>query len=304
MSKATGKRIGIVLKYKIDHANKLAGESIQWLLDRNCDIVIDKEASHLCEKFPQAKHLSKSSIPEATDLILVFGGDGTFLSIARQMRKHSTPILGINMGQLGFLTETPVEKVGLALESILSGEYEIQDRTMLSATVLRDGKTVLTQPALNDAVITNNGIARILDLHLKIDSVPVASIKADGLIFSTPTGSTAYSLAAGGPIIHPCMSALTIVAICPHSLTVRPIVVPDTSHIEVNIGQKGGRFVLTLDGQFGYDLNSEDTLVVTRYMDHPLKIIRMVGHDFFETLREKLKLGARGENKGEDTGGK
>ena len=261
---------------------------------KKCTVVVADDAQDFRKKFPKIKAFAKEKLPGECDAILVFGGDGTFLSIARLMSQHSVPVLGINLGRLGFLTEVSVEQAFDTLEQVLQGKFELQERTLLDVTVLRKRKEIKFSPVLNDAVITNKDIARIIDLEVGIDGTNAAVIKADGLIISTPTGSTAYSLAAGGPIIHPNVSATTVVAICPHSLTIRPIVVPDSSTIEVRVLKKDGLALLTLDGQTGYDLESEDVVRIKKFSKYPLRVIRSK-QNYFELLRNKLKLGARGE---------
>jgi NAD+ kinase len=259
--------------------------------------VISDEARELVKRLPKTPRCPKAKLPLKCDVILIFGGDGTFLSIARHMIEASIPMIGFNLGRLGFLTEISLEKAFTTLEEIIAGKFEIQERGMLDVKILRGKSSEFICPVLNDAVITNADIARVIDLEIVIDGVEVASIRADGLIISTPTGSTAYSLAAGGPIVNPNVEATTITAICPHSLTIRPIVVPSSATIDVKILKKEGPTLLTLDGQAGYDLKPGEIVRVTRYVKHPLKVIRS-STDYFELLRTKLKLGARAEDHG------
>jgi NAD+ kinase len=295
MSKNKPKTFGFVIKHNVDAATKLALEAEEWLTKRKCKVIVADEAKPFLAKRKKTPALPKEELPAACDMIVVFGGDGTFLSIARQMIWKSIPILGINLGTLGFLTEVKKEETFEALEHVLSGEYKVQERSMLEACVKRNGKELFCLPVLNDVVITKSAIARVIDFQLSLNGVSVARLKADGLIASTPTGSTAYSLAAGGPIVHPEVGGTVITAICPHSLNVRPLVIPDKAQIDVSIFQKDGDIMLTLDGQFGYELHQGDVISVTKYKRHSLKVVQSPKRDYFELLRSKLNLGIRGE---------
>ncbi len=289
------KKFGIVIKHNVRRAIEAAKKVGEWLESNQREVLIADDVDDLAKVWPKAKTASKDSLTMDCDLILVFGGDGTFLSIARHMVSRSVPILGINLGHLGFLTEFTEDTIYDELKRICKGEYSIQNKAMLDTSVIRAGKAIFSRPVLNDAVITNADIARILDTELTIDGISAAAIKADGMIVSTPTGSTAYSLAGGGPIVHPTVEASTITAICPHSLTIRPIVVPIASKISVKVAKKSGKALLTLDGQFGYDLEPGDIVQVTEFTKHRLQVIRPEGLEYFDVLRNKLKLGARGE---------
>ncbi len=288
-------KFGVVIKRNVQQAVDLAKTVGQWLEENGRSVAITGDVDNLDKSWPNADVVSKESIPETCDMVLVFGGDGTFLSIARRMVNKSIPILGVNLGHLGFLTEFTVDTILDDLERICQGDYHIQERSMLETSVIRNNKSIFSRPVLNDAVINNADIARILDTELMIDGVFAASVKADGMIVSTPTGSTAYSLAAGGPIVHPSVAATTIAAICPHSLTIRPIVVPEETTIEVLVAKKDGKALLTLDGQFGYDLEPGDIVRVTKFTKHGLAVVRPRAREYFDVLRSKLKLGARGE---------
>lgn len=295
MSVKEPKNFGIVVKHNVLSALDVAKKAAEKLENLGKSVFVADDFDNLEKEWPNANAVPKEDLPSKCDLVVVFGGDGTFLSIARHMVNESVPLLGVNLGHLGFLTEFTVDVIFDELERIGKGQFEIQERSMFATSVLRAGKVIFTRPVLNDAVVTNADIARILDTELNIDGVYAASIKADGMIVSTPTGSTAYSLAAGGPIVHPTVAASTIAAICPHGLTIRPIVVPDTSKIEVKVAKKIGKALLTLDGQFGYDLKPGDIVQVTKFTKHALKVVRPKSLEFFDVLRNKLKLGARGE---------
>lgn len=292
--KSAPRSFGIVIKHKVPKATKLAIEVANWLEKKKCRVIVADEAKDFLTKRKNTEALPKEEIPTACEMVIVFGGDGTFLSIARQMIWKSIPILGVNMGQLGFLTEVKVEEVFETLEGVLQGHYIVQERSMLEACVRREGKELFCLPVLNDVVITKSAIARVIDFQLLLNGVPVARLKADGLIVATPTGSTAYSLAAGGPIVHPNVGGTIITAICPHSLNVRPLVIPEEAIVEVELLQKDGDTMLTLDGQFGYELYQGDKISVTKYKRHSLQLVQSPKRDYFELLRSKLYLGARG----------
>lgn len=288
------KTFGFVIKHSVPKAAKLAVEVADWLEKKKCHVIVADEADGFLAKRKKTKAAPKEELPALCDMIIVFGGDGTFLSIARQMIWKSIPILGVNLGQLGFLTEVKVEEVYDALTEVIAGNYTIQERSMLEACVKREGKELFCLPVLNDVVITKSAIARVIDFQLSLNDVPVAQIKADGLIASTPTGSTAYSLAAGGPIVHPRVNGIIITAICPHSLNLRPLVIPEDAVVVVELLQKDGDIMLTLDGQFGYELHQGDQISITKYKRHSLKVVQSPKRDYFELLRTKLYLGARG----------
>jgi NAD+ kinase len=226
------------------------------------------------------------------DLVVVIGGDGTLLSAARSVAERPRPILGINLGGLGFLTETSLEEMEQVVGEVLDGRYTLEQRMALEASLVRAGRTILRQTVLNDVVITKSALARIVDLDLSIDRRFVATCKADGLIVSTPTGSTAYSLSAGGPIIHPAMEALLVAPICPHTLTLRPLLVPVASRIEILLRTGDSEVYLTLDGQVGHPLEERDRVRVRRARA-PVLMVRSGRKTFFEVLRHKLHWGER-----------
>jgi NAD+ kinase len=216
------------------------------------------------------------------------------LSIARLMRERSVPVLGVNMGQLGFLTEIKRSEVRNLLVEIIRGTPAlISERALLEVTLTRNKKVVFQGPVVNDAVISKGAIARIIDLDVAINGTWAHSVRADGIIVSTPTGSTAYSLAAGGPIIEPQLSALVLAAICPHSLTQRPLVIPDSLEVQIVLKRRPGHVLLTLDGQDAVDMKEGDIVTIRRFKKHSLKLISSPTRDYFHLLREKLKFGMR-----------
>jgi NAD+ kinase len=238
--------------------------------------------------------IEKTELVDICHLIVVLGGDGTFLSIARLMKKRSVPVLGVNMGQLGFLTEIKKNEAAETIASILEGKpFKVKERALLDVTLYRKGKPVFNGPVVNDAVISKGAIARIIGLEISVNGKWVHNVRADGIIVSTPTGSTAYSLAAGGPVIEPSIPALILTAICPHSLTQRPLVIPDTSTIEIRLLHRPGHVFLTLDGQDAVDLKEGDAVAIQRLQSHSLKLVSSPTRDYYGLLREKLKFGMR-----------
>ena len=226
-------------------------------------------------------------MPALVDLLVVLGGDGTLLAAARLLGEHTVPILPVNLGGLGFLTSVTLEELYPILEQVLEGKHRISERVLLQAEVIRDGKVVERQRALNDAVLNKGPLARMIDLNLHIDDCYVCSYKADGLIISTPTGSTAYSMAAGGPIIYPTVESFLITPICSHTLTNRPLVIPNANRIEVDFESRETVF-LTLDGQVGVDLQRGDRVVISK-VANKLRLVRPARKTYFEILRSKLK---------------
>jgi NAD+ kinase len=227
---------------------------------------------------------------DGVGLCVVVGGDGTLLAAARSLAGRPVPIFGVNLGGLGFMAETGPRHAVTRLRQVLAGQHDVGRRMTLEASLLRGRRTRLKQAALNDVVIAKSAIARMIDLKVTIDGNAVTVYRADGLIVSTPTGSTAYSLSAGGPIIHPEMEALLISPICPHTLTMRPLVVPATSHVEVTLASDGSRVYLTIDGQVGQMLEAGDKVRVRRGAAEVL-MVRSRRLNYFDLLRRKLRWG-------------
>lgn len=224
------------------------------------------------------------------DLVVVLGGDGTLLKAARLYGGRGAPILGVNLGGLGFLTEINLEEFYLILTAIQGGEFQTEARMMLSAEIIRQGLVLNPTSFLNDAVINKGALARIVDLETSIDDLFLTSYRGDGLIVSTPTGSTAYNLAAGGPILHPALQTIILTPICPFTLTNRPIIVQDNSTIEIRLGSKARDVWVTFDGQIGYPLEPED-LVRIKKAPVQIELIKSPFKNYFEILRTKLKWG-------------
>jgi len=283
-------RIGVVCKPKKPEAGLVLQELVAWLRRRGRDVLPDQEAAALC---PEAgPSLSRAEVVARADLVIVLGGDGTLLSVARLMGSREVPILGVNLGALGFLTEVTLDEVFPTLEVVLRKEFAVSRRLMLNAQVLRSEEVIAGYQALNDAVITKTALSRIVDLETHVNGEYVTTFRADGLIVSTPTGSTAYCLAAGGPIIYPSLPALVIIPICPHTLTNRPLVVPESAVVEILQQSAGEDVHLTLDGQVGVTLQHQD-IVRIRRSDHTISLIKSPKLNYFELLRTKLKWGER-----------
>lgn len=303
MARKQVRKIGFVIKHHHPEAAALAVELATFSLSRGKTVYFCSESQTIARTYQKSagrkqktkiKVIDKASMVDHADLIVVLGGDGTFLSIARLMKKKSTPVMGVNMGQLGFLTEIKRSEAKVALGDVLDGRnIVISERALLEVTVKRKGRTVFQGPVVNDAVVSKGAIARIIGLQVAVNGKWVHNVRADGIIVSTPTGSTAYSLAAGGPIVEPSLSAMVLTPICPHSLTQRPLVIRDDAEIQLFLHHRPGHVLLTLDGQDAVDLKEDDVIVVRRFKKHSLQIISSPTRDYFNLLREKLKFGMR-----------
>ncbi len=284
------KRIGIVAKTDREEARTVVPRLLQWCAARGIQAVLDKETAGLCPEASVAT-ARKPELPGQVDLLLVLGGDGTLLSVARLVGDLGVPILGVNLGGLGFLTALTAEELFPALEAHLNGELVIEERMMLAAVVSRHGERLSDYVALNDVVITKSAMSRIIRLEVAVDGQFATGYRADGLIISTPTGSTAYCLSAGGPIVFPTMDAVVLTPICSHTLTNRPIVLPATQSIEVTL-LTDQDVMLTLDGQVGFALKQSDVVEVRRAASR-IRLLRFPQKHFFSVLRTKLKWGER-----------
>jgi NAD+ kinase len=284
----TFRNIGIISRPRRSNLSVVVPPLLSWLEDRGIHVVYDQEtATSLVEP---SEGRSREQVAAASDLLLVLGGDGTLLAAARVAAPRGIPILPINMGSLGFLTSFRLEELYPALEDILAGRLTISERVMLHAELQRGGKTLDKQTVVNEVVINKGALARMIELELSIDSDFVCRYRADGLIVASPTGSTAYSLSAGGPIVHPSVESFIITPICPHTLSDRPVVVGDTSIIEVKLSAGTESVFLTLDGQKGIPLQATDRVRISR-AQQLLKLIQTPNKSYFEILRNKLKWG-------------
>jgi NAD+ kinase len=278
------KHIGIIAKTLSDP--KVLTDLEHWLSCRGIETVYD-ESTAAQGGFPSTP---RSEIPGKSEMIIVLGGDGTFLSVARQSGCYKTPILGINLGGLGFLTETTLADLYSDLEEVLAGRFEVEQRMVLTTTLQKDGKAVDTHTALNDVVIHMGTLARVITLKVLVNGEFLNRFLADGLIVSSPTGSTAYSLSAGGPILYPTLDALLLTPICPHTLSNRPIVLPSESVVDIFPESEGT--TLTLDGQTEIPLDMDNGIRVAK-SDCPIQLICLPGKSHFDTLRTKLNWGRR-----------
>lgn len=286
MPNAPVRTAGLVAKPRSDRATQLVPELLAWLQQRGVKVTLDNEAAAYAGKIGYPRE----DVAAEAELLIVLGGDGTLLSAARATIGRDIPIFAVNLGGLGFLTAIKVDDIYNQLENVLRGEFQIAHRRMLHTELWRGNAKFAEHEALNDTVLTKSDIARMIDLEIYVDRYFVCVYKADGLIISTPTGSTAYSLSAGGPILTPTVSAIAITPICPHMLTNRPVIVPDASEIQVNV--LGSGTVLTIDGQVSEALEPDDR-VVCRRSEHCISLIHPPETAFFDVLREKLKWGGR-----------
>jgi NAD+ kinase len=283
------KRFGLVAKLQGRKPLRLAREVLTWLRRRRREVLVESDLAHALGVPPGT---SRQDIMRRADVVVVLGGDGTLLGVARLTGARRVSILGVNLGGLGFLTETRPEEVFVALEALLRGEYATERRSKLDVEVRRGGKTLRRFSAFNDAVINKGALARIIYLETSVDDEPLATFRADGLILSTPTGSTAYSLSAGGPIVEPSLGVILVSPICPHTLTNRPLVLDDRSRVRVAIRASDEDVLLTVDGQEGMPLASDDVVQVARSR-HSVSLVRLRSRTYFEVLRAKLGWGER-----------
>jgi NAD+ kinase len=282
------KRIGIICKIGRPEPVEILKEFLPWLRNKGYEVFLDSETAGVLNMEGHPRF----HIPSIVDVIIVLGGDGTMLGVARLVGGRGVPILGVNLGGLGFITEVNRDEIFDAVEKVLAGSCSIEERIMLTAVVHRHGETIADFVVLNDVVINKGALARIIDLETYINNSYVTTFKADGLIISTPTGSTAYSLSAGGPILYPTLNSIVLTPICPHTLTNRPIVLPDDFTVEIIMRSESEDVFLTLDGQVGFSLRRDDTIEVKK-SEFMTKLLIPCERDYFQVLRTKLKWGER-----------
>lgn len=282
------KSIGIISRPRRSNLSEVVPSLLKWLDGRGIRVTYDQETAGSVTKPSDGR--TREQVAAASDLLLVLGGDGTLLAAARVAAPKGIPILPINMGSLGFLTSFMLEELYPALEDILAGRLTISERVMLHVELHRNGKSLDKQSVLNEVVINKGALARMIELELIIDNDFVCRYRADGLIVASPTGSTAYSLSAGGPIVHPTVESFIITPICPHTLSDRPVVVRDTSIVEMKLSAGTESVFLTLDGQKGIPLQATDRVRISRAHEM-LKLIQTPNKSYFEILRNKLKWG-------------
>jgi NAD+ kinase len=291
--------IGIIANLTKDGATRMVAEVSEWLQSRGVTPLITEDCAAALDSGTY-RAMGREELVREADGLVVFGGDGTLLNVARIPRAESVPILPVNVGSLGFLTEVALDEMYPALTKVLEGDFQLDERMMLRAKLCRESAgrdrdkacRVSTSVALNDAVISKGPFSRMISLESYIDGEHVATYRADGIIISTPSGSTAYSLSAGGPIVHPDLKAFILTPICPHTLTLRPYIVSAESRISVVIRSTHSNIMLTIDGQEAFDLYP-DSIVEIERASETIKLIRSRKRSYYEVLRTKLKWGGK-----------
>lgn len=281
--------IGILANLHKGNVERLVTDISDWLISRGIEVILQRDLAKKIKHRPVGASLEE--MMKTIKCLLVFGGDGTILSGARLAAKTGVPVLGVNLGHLGFLSEIDIPEIQDSLESIVAGDYRIEERMMIEAEVLRNGNVIEKSMGLNDAVITKGAFARLIFLRIKVNNEQVSTYPTDGIIVSTPTGSTAYSLSAGGPVVTPELDLMLITPICPHALWARPIVISPQCVVEVELLSDKGEVMLTIDGQHGTKLIKNDIVKVTR-APFRVKFIRLKTRNFFKLLKQKLREGA------------
>jgi NAD+ kinase len=287
--------VGLVAKQRVEAAASVLAELAAWLEARGVAVLFEAETALLAGVRTTHAPTTKEDLPRGCDLIVLLGGDGTLIGMARRIARAAVdvPIAAVNFGSLGFLTEITLDELYPSLEAVLDGTAEIEERMMLHARTIRGGRVFDDELVLNDVVTTKAALSRIIELAVSIGGQPVMRVRADGLIVATPTGSTAYNLAAGGPIVHPVVDAVLLTPIAPHTLTNRPLVVAGPSEITVEPDMNGNDEVfVTFDGQSGHALQAGDSITINR-ADRPLRLVRSSSRSYFDVLRQKLKWGER-----------
>jgi NAD+ kinase len=287
------RRIGLVARVGLGAAAPHLVEAAAWLEERGVTVVADEQTATLAQL--SVPTFSREELPRHVDLVLVLGGDGTLLGMADRIGTAGigVPILGINFGRLGFLTEIRLDELYPALDDVLNGRAHIHERRLLRARTLKAGAVAAEHLALNDVVVTRGATSRVIELSVAVDGGFVMVVKGDGLILASPTGSTAYNLAANGPIVHPDVPAMLLTPIAPHTLANRPIVIPGTSTIEISLGPENRSEVFTtFDGQAGHQLAADERVSVT-LAPNPVCIVRAATRTYYDNLREKLGWGER-----------
>jgi NAD+ kinase len=292
----TTARVGLVAKHYLDAAAGVLAELAGWLEARGAQAVFESETAALAGLPPGRPTQSRDDLPHHCDVIVVLGGDGTLIGMADRIAAAGVdiPILGVNFGSLGFLTEITLDELYESLEAVLEGSAEFDRRMMLRACMRRGGTVHPERTVLNDVVITRGALSRIIELSVSLGDRPVMRVRADGLIVATPTGSTAYNLAAGGPIVHPSLDAFVLTPIAPHMLTNRPVIVPASAPVRVQpiMDNVHDEVFVTFDGQSGHPMATDDVVEIAR-AERPLRVVRASRRSYFDTLRQKLKWAER-----------
>jgi NAD+ kinase len=286
-------RVGLIAKRGLGEAADVLGALAAWLEGRGVEPIFEADTARLAGIAPERRTVPREDLQNHCDLIVALGGDGTLIGVAGRIAEAGSdvPILGVNFGSLGFLTEITLPELYDALEATLAGRAIIEPRTMLAAHTLRRGTPFARHIVLNDIVITKGALSRIIEMAVTVGDAPVTHVRADGLIIATPTGSTAYNLAAGGPIVHPAVDAMLLTPIAPHTLTNRPVVIAASSEVHVRPIMDGHDEVfVTFDGQLGFALSPDDVVSISRAAK-PARIVKSASRTYFDVLREKLKWG-------------
>jgi NAD+ kinase len=290
-------RVGLIAKRGLTQASDVLAELAAWLDAHGAQAVFEEDTARLAALPPGRPTASREALPRQCDLIIALGGDGTLIGAAGRVAESGSdvPILGVNFGSLGFLTEITLPELYGALEATLAGRAVIEPRAMLEARTLRDGQPFAEHVVLNDIVITKGALSRIIEMSVEVGDQPVTRVRADGLIIASPTGSTAYNLAAGGPIVHPAVDAMLLTPIAPHTLTNRPVVIAGSLQVHVHpIMDAHDEVFVTFDGQSGFPLRPNDRVSIRR-APRPVRIVKSASRSYFDVLREKLKWG--GDNR-------
>lgn len=280
-------KIGILTKPKFSDVKPILKDLVSWLREQEKEVILDSKTASL---IGETATYQKPQMAALADLLVVLGGDGTMLNAARLVEERGIPILGVNMGGLGFLTEVSVDQLYPILLKVFAGDYHLEERLMLRARIDRHGEHVAQATVLNDVVVSKGTLARMIEIQISIEGQFVTRLRGDGLIISTPTGSTAYSLSAGGPIINPSVHALILTPICPHTLTHRPLVIPSNVELEVVLTGKDEGAMTTFDGQVGVAMVQGDSVTMSA-SGHRTQLIRFPDHTYYDVLRRKLKWG-------------
>jgi len=284
--------VGLFGKYGDNSVGEVIRRLCEFLRDRKLDVLLEEATAGLFAS-PPARALALSAIGREIDLAIVVGGDGTMLHVARQLATDKVPLIGVNLGRLGFLTDIPKGSMLDSLATVLDGKFRSEERILLNVELLREGRVVRSANALNDVVVNKGQLARLIEFEVYVDGEFVSSTRADGIIVATPTGSTAYALSAGGPILHPTLPALVLVPICPHTLSNRPVAINSDSRVEIAITNASNQSAyLTFDGQMGHALQDNDRIRVRR-ADNPVTLIHPSDRSHYDVLRTKLRWGEK-----------
>ncbi len=282
------RKIGIIARTRSPLAGAAVNDLVEWIKGRGMIVLMDERSAGIAN---MGSSLSRSDVAAEADLLVVLGGDGTFLAVAHMTHLRKVPLLGINLGSLGFLAEFSIEEMIPAMENFLEGRLVFEDRNMLDICVFRNGSEIASHTALNDIVIHRAAQARMLRVRVEVDGTNVNEYTADGLILATPTGSTAYNLSAGGPIVHPALGAIILSPVCPHTLSNRPVVLPDSVTIDLILPEKrSSEAVASFDGQVSYKLGCHDRIRIKK-SECCTRIVLSEKRNYFELLRGKLKWG-------------